>query len=146
MNFIFFIQIVISIGVLVLNGRSMPGSTNKWTLVDIGILGLLLTHTEWYILELNMTRMYVDFSEMAIHHLFSLVLFFFSILEPNFFSAIYLLPYLVHAFYWTLGAEVFEILFVYNGVFVFVGLVTYYHAVKSGSITRRVRLIWARIS
>lgn len=53
-----------------------------------------------YLAELIFSKVFYDQLERFLHHIFAILIFITSILEPNVFSVFYLLPYFIHSIYW----------------------------------------------
>lgn len=53
-----------------------------------------------YLFEMLSSSIFYDQTERFLHHIFAILIFIKSILEPNVFSVFYLLPYFIHGIYW----------------------------------------------
>jgi hypothetical protein len=94
----------------------------------------LCLHFALYILELGCTGMVLKYTSMAIHHLFSLLLFLATLREPASLCFWWIVPYWLHAVYWVVNpivsdAAAFALLVVYNVLLFMGGIALYYSAV-----------------
>ncbi|KAI8822958.1 uncharacterized protein EV422DRAFT_522828 [Fimicolochytrium jonesii] len=69
----------------------------------------------FYILELVFSDVVTEFPNMAVHHIVAIAIFLGALSDFGSLSAITLVPFLLHAVFWTLGQGVsFTLLAVYN--------------------------------
>lgn len=53
-----------------------------------------------YLAEILFTQVFYEQLERFLHHVFAILIFLVTILQPNIISVFYLIPYLIHAIYW----------------------------------------------
>ncbi|KAI8608817.1 hypothetical protein BC830DRAFT_1153677 [Chytriomyces sp. MP71] len=75
---------------------------------------MLLTHSLFYIIELDSTLLTVRYVPMAYHHYIALLIFGAYLSNVNALCVLSLLPLLLHSLFWSLGATNFLLLSVYN--------------------------------
>ncbi|KAJ3211418.1 hypothetical protein HDU67_004547 [Dinochytrium kinnereticum] len=124
LNYIWFLQALIVLVWAGRMGRWVPvagGSFKAWPAKQFW--GLLVVHSGFYLVELYVTEMWTGYTPMAIHHTLALVIFWSVYREPNSLSVTCLTPFVVHAFYWSLGAEMDPLLYLYNWLLLICGVV-----------------------
>ncbi|KAI8846782.1 hypothetical protein BC829DRAFT_491130 [Chytridium lagenaria] len=124
LNHLWLLQCLITISYCLYHQRWMPmsgGTFRPWAVKQFK--GLLILHAAFYIVELYTTNMWFKFTQMAIHHSFALLIFTTIYLEPNSLSVTTLIPFILHALYWTIGASSDPILYTYNFILGMSGMV-----------------------
>ena len=142
LNYFCFAQVIIGMVASIYHGRITPKSKapESWWIKQFNIL--IFFHGLFYIVELLVTQMTLKFSNMAIHHLVALAIFYVFLDENTNLSFLTMLPFFFHALYWVSGAEGFILLSIYNWVFLFVGTATTYVYINTqGGVSWRVPVL-----
>ena len=103
-NCAWFMQTLIVVIHCLLYGRINPTHASKkdasWPVKQFNCM--LLCHSLVYIIEFGLTDIcQARFSDF-LHHLIAIGIFVLTIYESNVISVVYLMPYLLHSFYWSL--------------------------------------------
>ncbi|KAI9345587.1 hypothetical protein BDR26DRAFT_856302, partial [Obelidium mucronatum] len=92
-----------------------------WTVWQFWIM--LISHSVFYIIELDCTSITLKYIPMAYHHYLALVVFFAYASNVNTLSILALFPFVLHNLFWILGADNYTLLFWYNLCLALCGLV-----------------------
>ncbi|KAJ3065376.1 hypothetical protein HK102_007918, partial [Quaeritorhiza haematococci] len=115
-----------SVGAGALGNQSRTGSTSNYYMRSIFVRQFrfhLITHGVFYIIEMSLTSIWRFFTNMAFHHVAALIIF--SLIYSDIYNTVSvatMLPFVCHAIYWVAGAENFDLLTLYNWVFLLCGL------------------------
>ncbi|KAJ3224581.1 hypothetical protein HDU81_008461 [Chytriomyces hyalinus] len=102
-----------------------------WTVLQFW--GLLVTHSLFYIVELDSTLITLKYIPMAYHHYIAVLIFIAYATNANCLCVVTLFPFILHNLFWTSGAKNYTLLGVYNLAMILLGTfyLTMFNAVNA---------------
>ncbi|KAJ3408107.1 hypothetical protein HDV05_005140 [Chytridiales sp. JEL 0842] len=132
-NYIYLIQTLLMMIYVLRTGRWVPSPwTHKtasggypWVLKQFWVM--LVVHSLFYIVEMDVTSVFLIYFPMAIHHLIAIFIFAAIGFDPNTVSVVTLFPIVVHIIYWILGATSDNLLALYNFCLLIAGCIIFHN-------------------
>ncbi|KAJ3248026.1 hypothetical protein HDU77_008256 [Chytriomyces hyalinus] len=105
------------------SGTSAHPPTHSWvpSWTVLQFWALLVTHSLFYIVELDSTLLTLKYIPMAYHHYIAVLIFIAYATNANCLCVVTLFPFILHNWFWTSGAKNYTLLGIYNLTMILLG-------------------------